>query len=101
MSISFLSCSKNKISRKIKKISRARLHEWLVGERVESAPPELEQLFTRIYDEYTEWVGRSGRQLPPQWAMPDLVRTVLGEESINIPDLRDAFYDVMLHGPSA
>ncbi|KAK7293686.1 hypothetical protein RJT34_16559 [Clitoria ternatea] len=32
-------------------------------------------LFTRICDEYTEWVGRNGRQLPPQWAMPDLVRT--------------------------
>ena len=43
---------------------------------------------------------REGINLPPEWSMPELVRTVIGDEAINIPGfLRDCYYDVMLHGP--
>lgn len=65
----------------------------------ESAPPDFEGILDRISKEYTEWVGRSGRQLPPEWTMPDLVRAVIADERIEIPGfLRDDYYDVMLHG---
>ena len=67
----------------------------------ESAPPEFERLFDRICDEYAEWVGRSGRQLPPEWTMPDLVRAVISDERIDPGFLTSAYYDVMLHGPNA
>lgn len=66
----------------------------------ESAPPEFEHLFNKICAEYTRWVVQAGKQIPPQWDMPDLVRTVIGDEGINIPGfLTDAYYDVMLCGP--
>lgn len=68
----------------------------------ESAPPDLDQLFHSICDAYTEWVEKSGRQLPPEWDMPSLVRTVLGEESMSIPGfLTDCYYDVMVHGTNS
>nr|YP_010833515.1 hypothetical protein QLP06_mgp098 [Jatropha curcas]WFG81141.1 hypothetical protein [Jatropha curcas] len=51
----------------------------------QSAPPELERVFDRICDEYAEWVVRAGKQFPPEWSMPDLVRTVIGDEAIHIP----------------
>ncbi|KAF3452258.1 hypothetical protein FNV43_RR08356 [Rhamnella rubrinervis] len=60
----------------------------------ESAPPDFEGILDRISKEYTEWVGRSGRQLPPEWTMPDLVRAVIADERIEIPGfLRDDYYD--------
>lgn len=65
------------------------------GSDAQSAPPELE--LDRICNEYAEWVVKAGKQLPPQWDMPDLVRTVIGEEAITIP-LTDEYYDIMLHG---
>lgn len=44
----------------------------------------------------------SGRQLPPEWNMPDLVRAVIGDEAIHTPGfLKEAYYDVMLHGPNS
>lgn len=68
----------------------------------QSAPPELERVFDEICKEYTEWVVRAGKQLPPQWDMPDLVRTVVGDEGINIPGfLTDSYYDIMLHGSNS
>lgn len=68
----------------------------------QSAPPECERIFDRLCDEYTEWVGRAGKQLPPEWNMPDLVRTVIGDEAIHMPGfLTDSYYDVMLHGPNS
>ena len=68
----------------------------------ESAPPEFERLFDRICDECTEWVGRSGRQLPPEWTMPDLVRAVIYDDRMESPGFLTAeYYDVMLHGPNA
>lgn len=66
----------------------------------QSAPPELERLFERICNAYTEWVVRAGKHLPPEWNMPDLVRAVMGDEAIHSPGfLTSAYYDVMLHGP--
>ena len=65
----------------------------------ESAPPELEQLFHRVCDEYAKCVRGAGKQLPPEWSMPDLVRTVIGDEAIHTPGfLTDSYYDVLLHG---
>lgn len=64
----------------------------------ESAPPEFEQLFTKICAEYTRGVVKEGKQIPPQWDMPDLIRTVIADD--DIPGfLTDAYYDVMLCGP--
>lgn len=68
----------------------------------QSAPPECERIFDRLCDEYTEWVVRAGKQLAPEWNMPDLVRTVIGDEAIHMPGfLTDSYYDVMLHGPNS
>ncbi|EYU38387.1 hypothetical protein MIMGU_mgv1a025132mg [Erythranthe guttata] len=62
----------------------------------QSAPPDLEEVFERICDEYSRCVHEAGRQLPPQWTMPDLVRMVLGDEALQHGFLTDAYYDVML-----
>lgn len=41
----------------------------------------------------------AGKQLPPEWSMPDLVRTVLGDEVVQDPSyLADVFSDLSLHG---
>jgi len=64
----------------------------------QSAPPDVEQLFRFICDEYTRCVHEAGRVLPPEWTMPDLVRTMLGDEAIQRGFLTDAYYDVMLCG---
>ncbi|KAL7087180.1 hypothetical protein ACP275_13G050900 [Erythranthe tilingii] len=64
----------------------------------QSAPPDLEEVFERIYDEYSRCVHEAGRQLPPQWTMPDLVRMVLGDEALQHGFLTDAYYDVMVCG---
>ncbi|KAK9049781.1 hypothetical protein SSX86_031253 [Deinandra increscens subsp. villosa] len=64
----------------------------------QSAPPDVEQLFHFICDEYTRCVHEAGRVLPPEWTMPDLVRTMLGDEAIQHGFLTDAYYDVMLCG---
>ncbi|KAL5077878.1 hypothetical protein RYX36_016862 [Vicia faba] len=68
----------------------------------QSAPPELERVFDRICDEYTEWVVRAGKQLPPEWSMLGLVRTVIGDEAIHIPGfIKDSYVDVMLYGQNS
>lgn len=68
----------------------------------QSAPPELDQVFNRICEEYTNWVGIAQKQIQPEWNMPDLVRTVIGDEAINIPGfLTETYYDVMLHGQNS
>lgn len=68
----------------------------------ESAPPDFEGGLNRISNEYTQWVRRSGRQLPPEWTMPDLVRAVIGDDQIDSPGfLANDYYDVMLHGQNA
>ncbi|KAL5072113.1 hypothetical protein RYX36_023000 [Vicia faba] len=68
----------------------------------QSAPPELERVFDRICDEYAEWVVRAGKQLPPEWSMPGLVRTMIGDEAIHIPGfIKDSYVDVMLYGQNS
>jgi hypothetical protein len=64
----------------------------------QSAPPDLDLLFNKICDEYSRCVHEAGRLLPPEWTMPDLVRTMLGDEAIQHGFLTDAYYDVMLCG---
>ena len=66
----------------------------------QSAPPELEQLFDSLSLLYGDWVVKSGRQLPPQWSMPDLLRFVIGDEAAQSPSLlTEYYYDVVMHGP--
>jgi hypothetical protein len=68
----------------------------------QSAPPECEQIFEALCSEYTKRVARSDKQLPPEWNMPDLVQTVMGEEAIHMPSfLTDSYYDIMLHGSNS
>jgi len=65
----------------------------------ESAPPELDQLFSKICERCDDCLERAEKQLPPEWNIPDLVRTVIGDEAIHMPSfLSDSYYDVMLHG---
>ncbi|NP_064106.1 orf124 (mitochondrion) [Beta vulgaris subsp. vulgaris] len=64
----------------------------------QSAPSGLDQFFPEICDEYSRYVHEAGRVLPPEWTMPDLVRTVLGDEALQQGFLTDAYYDVMLCG---
>jgi len=72
------------------------------GSDAQSAPPELKRVFDRICDEYAECVLKAGKQLPPEWTMPDLVRTVVGEEPTSIPGfLTHSYYDLMLHGSNS
>lgn len=68
----------------------------------ESAPPDLDLLFFKICAEYCRCVHEAGRQLPPEWTMPDLVRAVIGDDRIDSPGfLTNDYYDVMLHGQNA
>ncbi|KAE9584295.1 hypothetical protein Lalb_Chr00c21g0405861 (mitochondrion) [Lupinus albus] len=68
----------------------------------QSAPPECEEVLQKICDESTKWVGRSGRQLPPEWTMPDLVRAVISDDRIDSPGFLTSVYtDVILHGQNA
>ncbi|KAI5311450.1 hypothetical protein L3X38_000176 (mitochondrion) [Prunus dulcis] len=68
----------------------------------ESTPPEFERLFDRICDKHAKWVGRNGRQLPPEWTVPNLVRAFIFDNRIDSPGfLTSEYYDVMLHGPNA
>jgi hypothetical protein len=64
----------------------------------QSAPPDLNHLFYQLCEEYSRCVHETGRVLPPEWNMPDLVRAVLGDESLQQGFLTDAYYDVMLCG---
>lgn len=42
------------------------------------------------------------KQLKTEWGMPDLVRTVIGDEAIHIPGfLMDSYSNVILHGPNS
>ncbi|TXG46236.1 hypothetical protein EZV62_028267 [Acer yangbiense] len=63
----------------------------------QSAPPECERIFDRISDECAECAVRADKQLPPEWNMPDLVRTVIGDdEAIHMPSfLTNSYYDVI------
>lgn len=68
----------------------------------ESAPPDLTEILERISTESTKWVERSGRQLPPEWSMPDLVRAVISDDRIDSPGfITFDYYDIMLHGQDA
>ncbi|GFP81992.1 hypothetical protein PHJA_000342500 [Phtheirospermum japonicum] len=43
----------------------------------------------------------SGKQLPPQWSIPDFVRTVLGNEAVQSPSSRNMLRELCrLHRPS-
>ena len=72
------------------------------GSDAESAPPEFTDLFHKISAECTRLVVQAGKQIPPQWDMPDLLRTVIADDEgmVVIPGfLTDAYYDIMLCGP--
>ncbi|KAF3678534.1 hypothetical protein FXO37_04329 [Capsicum annuum] len=64
----------------------------------QSAPPDFEKFFSKVCDKYTRCVHEVGRVLPPEWTMPKLVRTVLGDDAIHHGFLTDAYYNVMLCG---
>lgn len=55
-------------------------------------------LFNPICNEYNRCVHEAGKVLPPEWSMPDLVRTMFGDEAIQHGFLTDAYYDVLLCG---
>lgn len=64
----------------------------------QSAAPDLDLLFNQICNEYNRCVHEAGKVLPPEWSMPDLVRTMFGDEAIQHGFLTDAYYDVLLCG---
>ena len=64
-----------------------------------SAPPELDRLFNSICEKYTELVQLSNIQLPQEWSIPDLIRAIMGNESVIIPGyLESTYYDLFLRG---
>ena len=68
----------------------------------QSAPPELDALFNQISDKCEELVLLSNRQVPPEWTMADLIRAVMGNDGIRIPDhLRETFYDISIRGDTS
>lgn len=68
----------------------------------ESAPPELNELFSAIEKKCEELVLLSNRQVPPEWNMADLIRTVMGNDALQIPGhLQDTYYDVFLRGATS
>lgn len=71
----------------------------------ESAPPEYTELFNKVCRECTRLVVQAGKQIPPQWDMPDLLRTVVITDNedmgVILPFLRDTYYDLMLRGPNS
>jgi hypothetical protein len=74
------------------------------GSVAESAPPEYTELFNKILSECLKWVGQAGKEIPPQWDMPDLLRTVvIGDEDMEVihPFLTDTYYEIILHGPNS
>jgi hypothetical protein len=64
----------------------------------QSAPPDLGALLELICDEYNFFVHESGRVVPPEWTMPELVQTILGDEALQHDTLTAAYDDVMLCG---
>ena len=67
-----------------------------------SAPTDPVEILDRISTESSKWVDFSGRQLPPEWSMPDLVRAVIADDRIyNEGFLTFWYYDMMLQGQDA
>lgn len=67
-----------------------------------SAPTDPVEILDRISTESSKWVDFSGRQLPPEWSMPDLVRAVIADDRIyNEGFLTFLYYDMMLQGQDA
>jgi hypothetical protein len=65
----------------------------------QSAPPGFDALFDTLCTEYSRVVHETGRVLPPEWTMPDLVRAAVGNEAINTPGfLTELYYDLMICG---
>ena len=64
----------------------------------QSASPDFDRLFNDICIEYSRSLHEAGRVLPPEWTMPDLVRAMLGDETIQYDFLRKVYYDVMACG---
>ncbi|CAI8594991.1 unnamed protein product [Vicia faba] len=67
-----------------------------------SAPTDPVEILDKISTESSKWVDLSGRQLPPEWSMPDLVRAVIADDRIyNEGFLTFWYYDMMLQGQDA
>lgn len=68
----------------------------------ESAPPEFENLFSQISTKCEELLRNRNAELPPEWSIPELIRTLIGNEALQIPGyLQDIYYDVMLRGENS
>lgn len=70
----------------------------------ESASPEFTDLFNQVSSQCVKFVGQAGKEIPPQWDMPDILQTVvIGEEDpgVILPFLADTYYDIILHGPNS
>jgi hypothetical protein len=71
---------------------------------MESAPPEYIEFFNKFCSECLRLVGQEGKEISPQWDMPDLLRTVvIGDEDMGVilPFLTDTYYEIILHGPNS
>jgi hypothetical protein len=65
----------------------------------QSAPPELADLFNRICQKSEELLRLRNKEFPPEWSMADLIRAVMGEDSLQMAGLlKNTFYDVILRG---
>lgn len=69
-----------------------------LASEAESAPPDVSGLFDALCAEYAKCVDASGKVLPPEWTIPDLVRSMLGDQASQHGFLTGAYYDVMVCG---
>lgn len=69
-----------------------------IASEAESAPPDVSQLFDTLCAEYAKCVDAAGKVLPPEWTMPDLVRSMLGDQASQHAFLTETYYDLMLCG---
>jgi len=70
----------------------------------ESASPECTDLLNQISSLCVQFLGKAGKEIPPQWHISDLLQTVvIGEEDMEVirPFLVDTYYDLALHGPNS
>lgn len=61
----------------------------------ESASPECTDLLNQISSLCVQFLGKAGKEIPPQWSMSDLLQTVvIGEEDMGVsrPFLADTYY---------
>lgn len=70
---------------------------------VQSAPDQIDLLFTTLETEYKKFLCESGRQVPPQWTISDLTKMVCPNDTgeLEFSCMKQTYYDLMICGTRA